>query len=544
MDPIKLFFLDKKVVKQDRTVGLVFSLAVAFLLILVERGIITTYSFSYPAFWFGLVFFIIMGLIQYFWNPYTLKKVLSYNFSFAVCGSVMSIFIVGFHNPMVFLAWLYLITATTIYVRHWVWYGLYGIFAGSVLVWILKELDALSGGEIITLVAATVFVWLINVFVSAVWDLFNRSIKELNESQISEKLVSERLGSLINSMVDGVIATDKNGHIVLYNGSALNILDLNIDLHDKTFADIGTFLDQNSQKADLNKFIKETKSQVINRDLRLKYSDGSLINLYMSVAPVHLGFGRKGSEGFVILFRDITREKSLEEERDEFISVVSHELRTPIAIAEGEVSNAEYLAEKLKEKNKIKASLKQAHEQILFLSKMINDLSTLSRAERGKLAVDPETINCVELMKELEADYKLEAEKKNLDLKIDLSPNLEVLNSVKLYVQEILQNFITNAVKYTEKGSVTISARQYESGVEFNITDTGIGISKGDQEKVFDKFFRSEDFRTRQNNGTGLGLYVTMKLARLINAEISLESKLNEGSSFTVKIPNIKNPSN
>ena len=544
MDPIKLFFLDKKVVKQDRTIGLIFSLAVAFLLILVERGIITTYSFSYPAFWFGLVFFIIVGLIQYFWNPYTLKKVLSYNFSFAVCGSVMSIFIVGFHNPMVFLAWLYLITATTIYVRHWVWYGLYGIFASSVLIWTLKELDALSGGEIVTIAAATIFVWLINVFVSAVWDLFNRSIKELKESQISEKLVSERLGSLINSMVDGVIATDKNGHIVLYNGSAINILDLNIDLHDKTFADIGTFLDQNSQKADLNKFIKETKSQVINRDLRLKYSDGSLINLYMSVAPVHLGFGRKGSEGFVILFRDITREKSLEEERDEFISVVSHELRTPIAIAEGEVSNAEYLAEKLKENTKIKASLKQAHEQILFLSKMINDLSTLSRAERGKLAVDPEPINCAELMKELEADYKPESEKKNLDLKIDLSPNLEVLNSAKLYVQEILQNFITNAVKYTEKGSVTISARQYESGVEFNITDTGIGISKGDQEKVFDKFFRSEDYRTRQNNGTGLGLYVTMKLARLINAEISLESKLNEGSSFTIKIPNIKNPSN
>ncbi len=71
------------------------------------------------------------------------------------------------------------------------------------------------------------------------------------------------------------------------------------------------------------------------------------------------------------------------------------------------------------------------------------------------------------------------------------------------------------------------------------MSDTGIGISKGDQEKVFDKFFRSEDFRTRQTNGTGLGLYVTMKLARLIHAEIDVESELNKGSTFTIFIPDL-----
>lgn len=540
MDPEKLFFLDKKVVKEDRTVGLMFSLAVAALLVLVERGVIETYSFSYPAFWFGFIFFVSMGLIQYFWNPYTLKKVLAYNFSFAVCGAILSIFIVGYLNPMVFLAWLYLITATTIYVKHMVWYGLYAIFASSVIVWTAKEHSHIATGEVIGIICSTAFVGLICLFVSSVWDLFKRSLVNLNTSRTSEKLISERLGSLINSMVDGVIATDEFGRIALYNGSALNILDLNIDLHGKTFSDAGKFVNANNQDVDIDKFIKDTKSQVINRDIRLKYSDGSLINLYISVAPVHLGFGRQGAEGFVILFRDITREKSLEEERDEFISVVSHELRTPIAIAEGEVGNAEYLAKTSKEKNKISEALKQAHEQILFLSNMINDLSTLSRAERGKLAVDPEPINCVELVKELEIDYKPEAEKKKLELKTDMASDLEVLNSAKLYVQEILQNFITNAIKYTEKGSVTISVRKYTSGVEFTITDTGIGISRGDQEKVFDKFFRSEDYRTRQNNGTGLGLYVTMKLARLINAEINLESKLNEGSSFTIKIPDIK----
>lgn len=449
-------------------------------------------------------------------------------------------FIVGFYNPLVFLAWLYLIIATTIYVRRWVWYALYGIFILSAFLWIVKEYAVLSSGDIVTIATATAFVGLTSSFVSSVWDLFNRSIKELNESQMSEKLISERLGSLINSMVDGVIATDKAGRIVLYNGAALNVLDLNIDLHGKTFADAGNFVDSNNQDVDIDRFIRETKSQVVNRDYKLKYSDGSLVNLYISVAPVHLGFGRQGTEGFVILFRDITREKSLEEERDEFISVVSHELRTPIAIAEGEVGNVEYLVEKAGGDKKTKEALKQAHDQVLFLSKMINDLATLSRAERGKLTLDVETVDCRELINELEVDYAGEAKAKGLELRIEMDKSLDKLDSSKLYVREILQNFITNAIKYTEKGSVTLKAESYAKGVRFEVKDTGIGISKGDQEKVFDKFFRSEDYRTRASNGTGLGLYVTMKLARLINAEISLESKLNEGSVFIIKIPNIK----
>jgi PAS domain S-box-containing protein len=539
MDPEKLFFLDKKVVKQDRTTGLIFSLAVSFLLVLVQKGIISTYSFSYPAFWFGFVSFIILGFVQYFWDPYTLKKVLSYNFTFAIIGAVLSIFIVGFQTPLVFLAWLYLILATTIYVRHLVSIGLYGIFATSAAIWTVKEWHILTPGEIVTIVASTIFVGLISSFVSSIWDLFNRSIQQLNVSQMSEKLVSERLGSLINSMVDGVVATDEQGRIALYNGSALNILDLNIDLHGKTFSAAGQFLDANNQEVDIDAFIKGTRSQVVNRDYTLRYSDGSLINLYMSVAPVHLGFGRQGSEGFVILFRDITREKSLEEERDEFISVVSHELRTPIAIAEGEVGNAEYLVKDAKNP-KVSEALKQAHDQVLFLSKMINDLATLSRAERGKLEIDVEEIDCKELIKELDADYKPEAKKQGLEFLVEMDSEIDKIHSSKLYIREILQNFITNAIKYTEKGSVTLRAKTYDKGIIFQVVDTGIGISRGDQEKVFDKFFRSEDYRTRATNGTGLGLYVTIKLARLMNADISLDSELNKGSTFSIKVPDLK----
>jgi PAS domain S-box-containing protein len=352
----------------------------------------------------------------------------------------------------------------------------------------------------------------------------------------------ERLTSLINSMADGVIATDAAGKIVIYNGAALNVLDVNASIKGQPLSQVLHLLDKNNQPVDIQAMVLATKTQATSRDYRLQYPDGGIINLYLSIAPVKLGFG-SGMQGFVLLLRDITREKSLEEERDEFISVVSHELRTPITIAEGNLGNALFIAQKAGNLDPgVVDAIKQAHDQTTFLASMINDLATLSRAERGKLTVEVESLNVHDLLQELSKNYAPQAVAKKLQLLTELDPSLELLNSSHLYVREILQNFITNAIKYTETGSVTIGARPKQGGVEFYVHDTGIGISKTDREKVFDKFFRSEDYRTRQSSGTGLGLYVTMKLARLIHADIDLESELNKGSTFRIFVPNLQQP--
>jgi signal transduction histidine kinase len=341
-------------------------------------------------------------------------------------------------------------------------------------------------------------------------------------------------------MADAVIATDENARVVLYNGAALNIFDINTIKPGTPLSAFFKPIDKDNQAFDIESLVKTARAPTTNRDLQLKYADGSLINLYISIAPVRLGYGTKGQSGYVLLLRDITREKSLEEERDEFISVVSHELRTPITIAEGNIGNAEFMVEKDGDLTAVRQALKEAHNQVLFLADMINDLSTLSRAERGKLLVEVEAINVHDLATELANNYTPQASAKGLTLKLELDPKLELLRSSKLYVREILQNFITNAIKYTERGNVVLRAVPNSKGVRFVVQDTGIGISKGDRERVFDKFFRSEDYRTRQSNGTGLGLYVTMKLARLTHAEISLDSELNKGSAFSVFFPNLE----
>jgi signal transduction histidine kinase len=169
----------------------------------------------------------------------------------------------------------------------------------------------------------------------------------------------------------------------------------------------------------------------------------------------------------------------------------------------------------------------------------VNDLSTLSRSERGALQITIDAINPHQLVEELASGYHDQAAAKGLEVKTDLDPSLEILHSSNLYVREILHNFITNSIKYTQQGSVTIGAHAQPDGVRFSVSDTGIGMSHSDQQKIFNKFFRSEDYRTRASNGTGLGLYITRKLADLLHGEIIVTSELNHGSTFALSVPNL-----
>jgi PAS domain S-box-containing protein len=356
------------------------------------------------------------------------------------------------------------------------------------------------------------------------------------ESDATER---QKLLALVNSMADGVVATDQNKNVTVYNGAALDVLNSNVSLEGQQLGKYLRLYDANKHKVDIFALAHKSRTSYVTRDLTLKYEDGEHINVYLSIAPVSVGYGQESTLGYIILLRDITKEKSLEEERDEFISVVSHELRTPITVAEGAISNAQFIAEKAETGTAVASSLEEAHKSTVFLADMINDLSMLSRAENGNLKFEAQSINIKSLLEQLKQDYSLQCQQKGLEILLGHVPEELHINSSPLYVKEILQNFITNSIKYTEEGSITLSASHKQDGLEVAISDTGIGISKSDQKKLFDKFFRSEDFRTRKNNGTGLGLYVTKKLANLIGAKISIESKLNVGSTFKIYIPNL-----
>ncbi len=364
----------------------------------------------------------------------------------------------------------------------------------------------------------------------------------LQRSQKQERLQADRVVTIINNLTDATFSTDAHGKVVMYNAACLNLLDTNESLKGRPIAELFKLSDDSSKKVDLFEMISAAQITTRRSDVRHSYSDGEQIRLELTIAPIKSTFGdkRKGSQlqGYVVIARDVTKEKSLEEERDEFISVVSHELRTPITIVEGSVSNLQVLINqpKLPAQSVLSSTLETAHEQVLYLAKMVNDLSTLSRAERG-VADGAEVIDVAEMVQRLHQQYQKDASARGLQLDLDLGSRTGSINASRLYTEELLQNFITNAIKYTNKGTVTIIVKKSADTVTFAVKDTGIGISRGDQQKVFNKFYRSEDYRIRETNGTGLGLYVSAKLAHKIGTQINLTSRLNHGSTFSFSLP-------
>ncbi|NTW61752.1 HAMP domain-containing histidine kinase [Candidatus Saccharibacteria bacterium] len=291
--------------------------------------------------------------------------------------------------------------------------------------------------------------------------------------------------------------------------------------------------------------LKHSKTVVKRDDLNYVYGDGETIRLEVIYAPIKSSYDRskqsETNDGYVIIMRDITKAKSLEEERDEFISVISHELRTPLTIAEGTLSNTQVMiGHPDVTTDMLKDSVKLAHDQVIFLAGMVNDLSTLSRAERG-VGNDAEDIDIRDLGHKLIDKYQQSAKDKGLRLDLDMSAKLGQVHTSRLYLEELLQNFMTNAIKYTTEGNVTVIIKQTGKKVTFSVKDSGIGISKSDQTKLFQKFFRSEDYRTRETSGTGLGLYVAAKLARKLGTKIDVISRLNHGSTFSIALPIVTN---
>lgn len=391
-------------------------------------------------------------------------------------------------------------------------------------------------GEQLEILQGVLVVVAISYVVIRIRAITERERSRLAESREQEVYQRERLMALVNSMGDAVISTDDNGVIKLYNSSLLSLLDTNLDLTGKSIDDILALKDKDGQRVLLVEEAKKAHSILTRSDLIHYFSDNDLVKLYINAAPIQPSFRSRAESGFIFILRDITKEKSLEEERDEFISVVSHELRTPVTIAEGNLSNIMLMLERA-DPQALKKAAGDAHEQIVYLAKLVNDLGTLARAERGT-AGSPEPIDLAAMIQELYTTYEPEAKAKKLALNVDVAPELGEVTLNKLYLQEVMQNLVTNSIKYTQKGTITIRGTRTKDWVAISVADTGIGISQSDQRHIFEKFYRSEDYRTRQSSGTGLGLYVCRKLAEKMGLKIECVSRLNHGSTFTIIVPN------
>lgn len=492
-------------------------------------------TITYIVFALSLVIVPLLTLAAMKYQSYKLPAIVSFHLLFGL----LLVWFSEIMTPFTALWSIMMLYAST-------YYGWRGFISSGVFLAVLAALyctlfyDDLSGNKVVYLILSAMVV-LMTVFTSF---LFVRVIignikknRELMSAQRSEQMQVNRLNTLLNGISDAVLTLNRYGRITSQNAAAQVFFDTNQSLIGRDIATLLKPLDQLDTEVDMHELIDSVKSTMLRDDLSIT-SAGSKVHLSMQMSRIRSTFDDNEEYGVVVIIRDITKQKSLEEEKDEFISVASHELRTPVAIAEGSLSNLLVMYGKNADMEILHAASKTAYDQIIYLSKIINDLSTLSRAERG-VGDTIEEIDVKAMLHDLYGRYEPEAKEKELRLDLDVDTSLPHVETSRLYLEEIMQNFITNAIKYTKEGSITISAKLSDGNgrIVCSVTDTGIGISKSDLEHIFEKFYRSEDYRTRETSGTGLGLYVVQKLADKLETKIEVESRLNHGSTFSFVLP-------
>lgn len=522
--------------KLFRVVGVFVPFVLLFHIMLLSTGILPNdRAIQQPLVYLLMTAWLALAINQFVHPPKTNKGEVIHIALFHLFSAAYLLLVCGLGSPVVYM-WALLPVAAYQYA------GMPGYWASMVMFLTVAavemQLHGLTLVRIINSSMAFFGITVIGSLMTLIADELVKDRKRIAVEHMRESMQRDRVTTIINNLADAIIATNANGVIDTFNAAALNLLDTNHSLTGVGIDSAVPLTDEQGKKISFAKLLKNAAKVSSRDDLQLQIA-GETVRLSLIFSPIK-SMNSQSNEtvfSYIVIMRDITRQKSLEQERDEFISVVSHELRTPITIAEGALSNVNLMQERgIATPKQVEQGVKMAHDQVLFLAGMINDLSTLSRAERGVMS-EKSVIKIEPFIHALYNEYAKEVHNKKLQFNLALDPQLGSIQVSELYLHELLQNFITNAIKYTKQGSITLQVRKNGKMLTFSVKDTGIGISKADQQKVFDKFFRSEDYRTRETNGTGLGLYVAIKLSHLLNTQIQLQSRLNHGSTFSFELP-------
>jgi PAS domain S-box-containing protein len=384
------------------------------------------------------------------------------------------------------------------------------------------------------------------IFSLVLW--IRRQKTDDNTSSLKNKLsaVESKSDVVINAIDDGVLAISKDGNIELINPSAQQIIGWDqgdaLGLNWKSVLKLVT--SDGKDVEDLENPISQSlsKNQPTHNDkLFLLTSSEKRILVSIVSSPV----GTDG-EGVIVVFRDITKEKAEEREQAEFISTASHEMRTPVASIEGYLGLAlnpatAHIDEKARD------FITKAHESAQHLGRLFQDLLDISKVEDGRMKNNPKIINVNEFLKDIFDGLATKANEKQLNYifmpdiidegkEKSLQP-IFYANIDPDHFREVVSNLIENAIKYTPSGEVVVNVTGDDKQISISVKDSGIGIPAEDIPHLFQKFYRVDNSDTREIGGTGLGLYLSRRLAEAMSGNLRVESKYKEGSTFYLEIP-------
>lgn len=361
-----------------------------------------------------------------------------------------------------------------------------------------------------------------------------RLVKERTEQLAEEK---ELLSVTLSSMSDGVIAVDVNKQIILFNRIAEQLTGWSFaELHGKRVDEFFRVVRENTEetvKDFVQKALETGQMQTGTDEDCLVSKDGGLHPISACAAPLRRNDG--AIVGVVIVMRDVTKEREIDQMKQNFISSVSHELRTPLtsikAYTETILSSSDMKHETQEE------CLHVIEKETKRLTTLIESILEISNIEDGTFQIVRKDVNIREVINRVLLALRPLAHKNKIELQCDIHDEIEILQGDEIKIESVITNLVNNAIKFTpENGRISISAQYREDELLFSVSDTGVGIPQELLSKIFDRFYRV--YREgEQIEGTGLGLAIVKEIVQMHSGRIEVESEVGKGTTFTVVLP-------
>lgn len=356
-------------------------------------------------------------------------------------------------------------------------------------------------------------------------------IKELEEKISSLELDRNSSKAILKSMVDGVVTVDLEKNILITNPAfreAFALFESKI---------IGKKIDQVFDNEVFLESLEELldSSKSICREITFNQFNSKIFRCCFTPIMTE----KRETIAKVIVFTDITELRRLEKIRKDFVANVSHELKTPLTSIIGYSDTLlENRIDDIQLSNHFLGIIKKEAER---MNSLVRDLLNLSTIE-GKTKIDLIPANLEQIIYKILKVIQKKANNKGIKLKLKIADNLPLVLMEPGQIKQVLFNLVDNAIKYTSSGGmVTISAQQREERIVVEVEDTGIGISKEEQQRIFERFYRSEKVRSSNMDGTGIGLAIVKHIINSHGSIIEVESQEGEGSLFRFFLNTVKN---
>ncbi|HQH44274.1 MAG TPA: ATP-binding protein [Syntrophorhabdaceae bacterium] len=325
----------------------------------------------------------------------------------------------------------------------------------------------------------------------------------------------EEFNTIISSIEEPLFVLKKDGTVKLCNESFKRIAD-NRELK-------GGYFWEYCRSPELDDIVKKVKLERKHHLEEIKIKDRFYLCSFTFLNQ---------TEEIVIILQDITRFKQLETLKKEFIANISHELRTPLTAIKGFIETLEE-EEHIQNVRYLEAIKRHTNR----LMNIVNDILVLSELEKEGIRLEKEDVNLIDLTENILKIFEQRIKEKGLSIVLNAQENIRPIKADSFRLEQMLINLMDNAIKYTEKGTITISINQDEDICMITVEDTGIGIPESSIPRIFERFYTADKSRSKKLGGTGLGLSIVKHIVLLHKGSIDVQSSFGKGTKFTIKLP-------